>query len=99
MFTVPSVICAFFAGSLLDQYGCKLFIILPMIGEVLGASGLLINYIFIDTLPVEFFYIKNTMSFFGGVSVYYLGVYGYGTLKFDKDSRVLAMTRYHISIM
>ena len=39
----------------------------------------IINWAFLDVLPVEFFYLENTMSLFGGYSVYYLGVYGFGS--------------------
>ena len=33
---------------------------------------------FIRTVPVEFFYFDQVFYFFGGVSTYYLGVYGFG---------------------
>ncbi len=44
----------------------------------------IINWTFLETLPLEFVYLESTMAFFGGTSVYYLGVYGFGT-SFTKD--------------
>jgi hypothetical protein len=64
---------SFFAGALADVYGCKRFILLPMIGMLISDIGMLINYIFINELPIEFFYIEPIYSFFGGKAVYYLG--------------------------
>ena len=64
---------SFFAGALADIYGCKRFILLPMIGMLISDIGMLINYIFIYELPIEFFYIEPIYSFFGGKAVYYLG--------------------------
>ena len=69
----PALLFSFFAGALADVYGCKRFILLPMIGMLISDIGMLINYIFINELPIEFFYIEPIYSFFGGKAVYYLG--------------------------
>ena len=69
----PALLFSFFAGALADIYGCKRFILLPMIGMLISDIGMLINYIFINELPIEFFYIEPIYSFFGGKAVYYLG--------------------------
>ena len=66
---------SFFAGALADIYGCKRFILLPVIGMLISDIGILINYAFISQLPIEFFYIEPIYSFFGGKAVYYLGKY------------------------
>ena len=39
----------------------------------------LINIIFFYELPLEFFYMEDISSFFGGSAVYYLGLYGFGS--------------------
>ena len=75
MLTVPSVFYSFFAGSLSDDYGRKPLIILPTFGVVIGMILSIINYSFIETLPIEFFYISGPAwwMFLGGNAVYYLG--------------------------
>ncbi len=75
----PAFVISFFAGSLLDNHGAKIFVLTPLIGMLLSDIGILVNYIFIESLPIEFFYIEPIWAFFGGKSVYYLGVYAYGT--------------------
>ncbi len=39
----------------------------------------LINVAFIESLPLEFFYLEQLAAVFGGLPVYYLGVYGFGS--------------------
>ena len=63
----------FFAGALADKYGCKRFLLIPVIGKVVSDIGMIINYTFIEQLPTEFFFIEPVDAFFGGASVYYLG--------------------------
>jgi hypothetical protein len=40
----------------------------------------MMNCALIDVVPLEFFYLENIGSFFGSYAVFYMGVYGYGTL-------------------
>ena len=91
---IPAIIYSFFAGSLLDKFGCKPFMLLPALGGAISSVCLLINYIFIDILPIEFFYMERMYYFFGGDSVLYLGTYSYGSLKFKPESRSKALARY-----
>jgi len=77
--SVPIVAFSIIAGALSDVFGRKPLMILPMIGDLIGTLFNIINYAFIDTLPLEFFYTDKIGSFFGGYAVYYLGVYSYGT--------------------
>ena len=91
---VPAVVYSLFAGSLLDKFGCKPFIILPLIGALLSEVCLLINFAFIENLPIQFFYVESIYSLFGGKSVFYLGTYAYGSLNFPEKSRASALTRY-----
>lgn len=67
------------AGALSDKFGRKPLLIFPILGNVLAKSTGLINYAFISDLPLEFFYLDNLGSFFGGYAVYYLGTYSYLT--------------------
>jgi hypothetical protein len=48
------------------------------VGFVLSAISGIINFTFIDSFPLEFFYFESVYAFFGGISVYYLGIYNYG---------------------
>ena len=91
---VPAIVYSLFAGSLLDQFGCKPFMLLPLVGAFIGSVCLLINFAFIDALPIAFFYTYNIYFFFGGESVFYLGTYSYGSLKFKPESRATVLARY-----
>ena len=77
--SVPIVIFSVIAGALSDEFGRKPLLILPILGNVLAKITGLINYFFINDLPMEFFYLDNLGSFFGGYAVYYLGTYSYIT--------------------
>ena len=62
-----------FKGSLLDRFGCKPFILLPVFGQLISDVGIFINYIFINYLPLEFFYIECVYGICGGNPVYFMG--------------------------
>ena len=64
-----------FQGSLLDRFGCKPFILLPVFGQLVSDIGIFINYIFINHLPLEFFYIECVYGICGGNPVYFMGKY------------------------
>ena len=74
---VPALIYSFFLGSLSDDFGRKPLIVLPAIGVVLRDIALLINCIFIKDMPLQFFYMERAWFLFGGISIMYLGIYGY----------------------
>ena len=84
---VPTFVYTLFVGSLLDQYGCKPFLIIPPIGLLLAVICNIINYAFIEILPLEFFYLENIFHLFGGTPVYYLGYYAYGTIIAKPEER------------
>ena len=96
MTTIPTIIYSFFAGSLSDDYGRKPLIILPTFGVVIGMFLSIVNYEFIDTLPIEFFYISGSCWWFflGGNAVYYLGVYGFGASITTDENRALTLARF-----
>ena len=76
----PPVIYLFFAGGLIDKYGCKPFFLFSLTGLLLKVTCQLINYAFIEQLPLEFFYMENIHAFFGGSTLYNVCHYTYGTL-------------------
>ena len=90
---VPVVLFSIIAGALSDEFGRKPLMIFPMIGELLGTLFSIINYAFIDTLPMEFFYTGNIGSFFGGYAIYYLGVYSYGATITNSEDRAYRLGR------
>ena len=91
---VPAIIYSLFAGSLSDDYGRKPLIIVPIFGAVLTAIGMLVNCIFIENLPVQFFYIDRLWQFFGGISVIYLGAYGYIATYSNVQERAYMLARF-----
>ena len=73
----PAFLYSLFVGSLSDDFGRKPLMVVPLIGVVLSNAALLLNYLFIEELPVQFFYVDRIWLIFGGASVFYLGSYGY----------------------
>ena len=83
---VPIVLFSIIAGALSDEFGRKPLMIWPMIGDLIATLFNIINYAYIDILPLEFFYTGNIGSFFGGYAVYYLGVYSNNNNKSQRKS-------------
>jgi MFS family permease len=93
--TVPTILFSFFAGSLSDDYGRKPLMFWPMIGNIIGIVLWIINYAFINELPIEFLYLPDFFwNFFGGSPIYYLGVYGYGASISEPKDRVELLARF-----
>ena len=90
----PSFLYSFFAGSLMDHFGTKLFILVPLIGMLIQNIFLLINCVYMESLPIEFFYSMNIFYIFGGKAVIYLGIYGFGTLTTQAKYRSRTLARY-----
>ena len=92
----PALVYLLFVGGLVDRYGGIQFLfILPIIGRLLGCISELINYAFIDTLPLEFFYAKDALwGLLGAESIYYLGYYGYGAVVSSVEERPRQLARY-----
>ena len=61
------------SGSLLDKFGPKFFILLPLFGMFVSDVGNLLNYAFIEYLPLEFFYIEAIYGICGGNPMYFMG--------------------------
>ncbi len=90
---VPLIGFSVIAGALSDVFGRKPLMLIPLIGYLLGSFTSIINYAFIDILPLEFFYLYRISSFFGGYSVYYLGVFSYASNVTNDSDRTYRMTR------
>ena len=89
----PALIYSLFAGSLSDDFGRKPLMVIPLVGFVLTNVALLLNYLFIEHLPVQFFYVDRIWQLFGGVSVFYLGSYGYIASITSKNERAYRLAR------
>ncbi len=73
-----SLFYVFFSGAISDHFGRKPIILFPLFGILVTAVSQIINYAYLESLPVEFFYLENISGFFGGYSMYYLGLYAFG---------------------
>ena len=91
--SVPIFTFSIIAGALSDVFGRKPLILFPLIGYLVSCIVNIINYAFVETLPVEFFYLNRIGSFFGGYAVYYLGVYSYGATVTKPTERAYRLTR------
>jgi len=91
--SVPSVCFSIIAGALSDEFGRKPLLLFPLIGDLIRVLLNIVNYAFIETLPLEFFYFDSIASFFGGSTVYYLGVYSYGTTVTKPEERSYRLAR------
>lgn len=92
----PSLVYILFVGDLVDRHGgMKLLSMLPIMGVFLSDIAELINYIFIESLPIEFFYAKDSLiGIFGGEPIFYIGVYGYGAAVSKPEDRPRRMARF-----
>ena len=90
----PALFYSFFAGSLMDHFGSKPFILVPLLGMLITNIFLFINCAYFEDLPIEFFYTMNIFYLFGGKAVLYLGTYGFGTLTTKAKNRSRTLARY-----
>ena len=91
--SVPRIIFSLYGGPISDQIGRKPIILIPILGHAFMALSGIINYAFIETLPLEFLYLENISAFFGGLDLYYLGVYSYGTSVTTTENRAYRISR------
>jgi MFS family permease len=91
--SVPGILFSLYAGPLSDKFGRKPLLMFPIVGYIFSAIGGMINYSFLNTLPLEFFYIETLPAFFGGLVVYYLGMYGYGASVSEPEERAHRIAR------
>lgn len=91
--TTPLIFFSIIAGALSDVFGRKPLILIPMIGYFLSSVVLILNYAFIEVLPIEFLFLTRISSLFGGYTVLFLGIYGYGTSVTNTEDRTYRLTR------
>lgn len=77
---IPSILISLLYGSLSDQLGRKLFIILPAIGSAFNAAVILQLVYLRESLPIAFLLIGSlVVGFFGNFSVINFAVYSYAS--------------------
>ncbi|TRY81172.1 hypothetical protein TCAL_13740 [Tigriopus californicus] len=91
---IPALILALFAGGLSDDIGRKPLLIVPLVGATLTSLLEILNLVFIDVFPTQFFYVEQLYSFFGGMSVFYMGFYGYGSSASNPQDRTTRLARF-----
>ena len=92
--SIPCIAFSIIAGALSDVFGRKPLMLYPLVGYFLASLINIINYAFIDTLPLEFFYLNKISSFFGGYAIFTLGVYVYGTTVTKPEERTYRFLRF-----
>ncbi|XP_059097126.1 lysosomal proton-coupled steroid conjugate and bile acid symporter SLC46A3-like [Tigriopus californicus] len=91
---IPALILALFAGGLSDDIGRKPLLIVPLVGSTLTSLLEILNLVFIDVFPTQVFFVEQLYSFFGGMSVYYMGFYGYGSSASNPKERTTRLARF-----
>ena len=91
--SVPGILFSLYAGPLSDKFGRKPLMMFPIVGFIFSSVGGIINYAFLEDLPLQFFYIDTIPTFLGGMIVYYLGLYGYGASVSEPEERAHRIAR------
>ena len=91
--SVPGILFSLYAGPLSDKFGRKPLMMFPILGFIFSSIGGIINYAFLESLPLQFFYIDTIPTFLGGMVVYYLGLYGYGASVSEPEERAHRIAR------
>jgi len=74
--------------------GRKPLIYLPIFGLCISSIFSLLHVQLFDLLPIEFLYLENFYQYFGGSSLYYLGVYGYAADVTSEEERAARMAAF-----
>ena len=91
---VPSVAFSLIMGAFADNFGPKIVFALPIFGHLLDTVIAIVNYAFYRSLPLEMLYLQNMYWLFGGLPVYYLGMYPYGSLITEPKDRPARLARF-----
>ena len=91
---VPAFLYALFVGALSDDLGRKPLLMVPQFGNLLAGISDIFMYVFMEQLPLEFFYLEQLYSLLGGAPVYSLGFYGYGSSITTFTERASRLARY-----
>lgn len=60
---------ALVGGSLADDYGTKPLLAMPIVGTIFEAVTRIVGYVFMDSLPIEYWYLAEMHVAFGGETV------------------------------
>ena len=53
-------------------------LLLPLIGALIAKVAYILIDVFFHDLSLEFFYLTSAWEVFGGIPLYYMGLYGFG---------------------
>lgn len=91
---VPQLLYTLVAGALSDNFGRKPLLFFPMLGRILGKTVHLFHLIFYSEFPVWGYYFTEMSDLMGGIPIYYMGVYGYGSNTVDQVKRASRLARF-----
>ena len=92
--SAPAIFYSLIAGALSDDFGRKPLLIFPLLGSFFASFVDILNYAFLESLPMEFLYLNTLYDFMGGMSVYYLGYYGFGSSITNPEERAVRLARF-----
>lgn len=72
---LPMFFFAAIGGGFSDVLGRKPLLFWPVFGYLVVNLLGIVEELFLETIPLEFFYVENISSFFGGSAVFYLVSY------------------------
>ncbi|XP_059092418.1 proton-coupled folate transporter-like isoform X1 [Tigriopus californicus] len=91
---VPQILYTLVAGALSDSFGRKPLLFFPMLGRILGKTVHLLHLMFYHELPIWAYYFTELSDIMGGIPIYYMGVYGYGSNTVDQAKRAARLARF-----
>ena len=59
----PTLLYSLFAGGLSDEAGRKPLLVIPLVGQVVQSVAEIVNLVFIESLPTEFFFVLQVREF------------------------------------
>ena len=75
IYQILSKFLGLYLGALVDRVGIKPFLIINLFGGLVTDIGFIMNFIFIEQLPLQFFYIQLFFGLCGGSQIYFISMY------------------------
>lgn len=91
---LPTMLYVLVAGALSDRFGRKPLLLFPMAGSVIEAATYLAGYHLFYRVPLWFFHLTAAYDLAGGFTIYFMGVYGFGSNSTSQERRATRLARY-----